>query len=85
MNNDQHETFRHMIDESLVGGISAEREQSLREHLGTCARMPGVSQRQQQGDSGLRRFFLRGGSNPSMPGFSRHSGDPRSQAAGVGR
>jgi hypothetical protein len=26
-----------MIDESLAGGISAEREQSLREHLDTCA------------------------------------------------
>jgi anti-sigma factor RsiW len=32
-----HESFQHMIDESLAGGISAEREQSLREHLDTCA------------------------------------------------
>ena len=37
MNIDHHETFQHMIDESLAGAISAEREQSLREHLGTCA------------------------------------------------
>jgi Putative zinc-finger len=37
MNIDHHETFQHMIDESLAGGISAEREQSLREHLDTCA------------------------------------------------
>ncbi len=37
MNNDHHESFRHMIDESLAGGISAEREHSLREHLDTCA------------------------------------------------
>ena len=37
MNTDHHESFQHMIDESLVGGISAEREQSLREHLDTCA------------------------------------------------
>jgi anti-sigma factor RsiW len=32
-----HESFQHMIDESLAGGLSAEREQSLREHLDTCS------------------------------------------------
>jgi Putative zinc-finger len=37
MNIDHHDRFQHMIDESLAGGISAEREQSLREHLDTCA------------------------------------------------
>jgi hypothetical protein len=37
MNIDHHESFQHMIDESLAGGISAEREQSLRDHLHTCA------------------------------------------------
>ncbi len=37
MNLDHHESFQHMIDESLAGGISAEREQSLRQHLDTCA------------------------------------------------
>jgi hypothetical protein len=37
MNIDQHESFHHMIDESLAGGISAERKQFLREHLDTCA------------------------------------------------
>jgi anti-sigma factor RsiW len=36
MNTDQHEGFRRMIDESLAGGIPAEREQSLREHLDNC-------------------------------------------------
>jgi len=36
MKNDHHENFRHMIDESLAGGISAEREQCLRGHLDTC-------------------------------------------------
>jgi len=36
MNVDHHESFQHMIDESLAGGISAAREQSLREHLDTC-------------------------------------------------
>jgi hypothetical protein len=34
---DHHETFRHMIDENLAGGNSADREQSLRQHLDTCA------------------------------------------------
>ena len=35
--NIDHESFQHMIDESLAGGISAEREKSLRDHLHTCA------------------------------------------------
>jgi anti-sigma factor RsiW len=34
---DHHERFQRMIDESLAGDISAEKEQSLREHLATCA------------------------------------------------
>jgi anti-sigma factor RsiW len=37
MSIDHHESFQHMIDESLAGGLSAEREHSLREHLGACA------------------------------------------------
>ena len=37
MNIDQHDSFQRMIDESLAGTISAEKEQSLREHLSTCA------------------------------------------------
>ena len=37
MNIDHHEGFQHMIDESLAATISAEKEQSLREHLATCA------------------------------------------------
>ena len=36
MNIDHHEGFQRMIDESLAAAISAEREQSLREHLATC-------------------------------------------------
>ena len=36
MNIHDHESFQHMIDESLAGGIAGEREQSLREHLDTC-------------------------------------------------
>jgi len=37
MNTDHHESFRRMIDESLAGAISAERERSLREHLDACS------------------------------------------------
>jgi hypothetical protein len=37
MNIDHHESFQRMIDESLAGVLSAEKEQSLREHLSTCA------------------------------------------------
>jgi hypothetical protein len=36
MNIEHHESFEHMIDESLAGAISTEREQALREHLGNC-------------------------------------------------
>ena len=36
MNIDFHEGFQRMVDESLAGTISAEKEQSLREHLSTC-------------------------------------------------
>ena len=34
---DHHESFQRMIDQTLAGAISAEKEQSLREHLSTCA------------------------------------------------
>jgi hypothetical protein len=37
MNIDHHGTFQRMIDESLAGVLSAEKEQSLRAHLSTCA------------------------------------------------
>jgi predicted anti-sigma-YlaC factor YlaD len=37
MNTDHHESFQRMIDESLAGVISAERERPLREHLDTCS------------------------------------------------
>jgi anti-sigma factor RsiW len=36
MNIDVHESFQRMVDESLAGTISADKEQSLREHLATC-------------------------------------------------
>ncbi len=37
MGSDGHERFRHMIDETLAGGIPVQEEQSLREHLQACA------------------------------------------------
>jgi hypothetical protein len=37
MNIEYHESFHHMIDESLAGAISVQRQQALREHLDTCA------------------------------------------------
>jgi len=36
MKMDHHESFQRAIDESLAGVISAEKAQSLREHLSTC-------------------------------------------------
>lgn len=37
MNPDRHESFQRMIDENLAGAVTVEKEQSLREHLVTCA------------------------------------------------
>jgi hypothetical protein len=34
---DHHDGLQRMIDESLAGALSAEKEQSLRDHLATCA------------------------------------------------
>lgn len=36
MGSDGHESFQHMIDETLAGGIPVHQEQSLREHLQAC-------------------------------------------------
>jgi hypothetical protein len=36
MNINHHKSFQRMIDESLAGVLSAEKEQALREHLSTC-------------------------------------------------
>jgi len=38
MKTNHHDTFQRMIDESLAGVLSAEKEQALREHLSTCGR-----------------------------------------------
>jgi anti-sigma factor RsiW len=37
MNLDHHEIFQRMIDQTLAGVISTEKEQALHEHLSTCA------------------------------------------------
>jgi anti-sigma factor RsiW len=37
MNINHHGTFERMIDESLAGVLSVDKEQRLREHLSTCA------------------------------------------------
>src|ERR1700761_3756551 len=36
MKMDPHERFKRMVDESLAGILSAEKEQTLREHLSAC-------------------------------------------------
>ncbi len=56
MNIDRHETFQQMIDEGLAGVISAEREQSLREHLDTCAQCQEYLGASNQVIAGLRGF-----------------------------
>jgi anti-sigma factor RsiW len=38
MNPHLHESFQHMIDESLAGSLSPESERSLRAHLDTCGK-----------------------------------------------
>jgi len=37
MNADGHELFQHMIDKTLAGEVSLQKENSLREHLQACA------------------------------------------------
>ncbi|WP_353072278.1 zf-HC2 domain-containing protein [Tunturiibacter gelidiferens] len=56
MNIDDHESFQHMIDESLAGSISAEREQSLREHLASCGPCQGYLSANNRVIAGLGGF-----------------------------
>ncbi len=37
MRSDSHEVFRHRIDEALAHGITAHEDQSLNEHIQSCA------------------------------------------------
>lgn len=82
MNNDHHEAFRHMIDESLAGGIPVEREHSLREHLDTCAPCQEYLSASNRVIAGLRGFsfkvdpslnarVLSSLSRPAQPGLRR--------------
>src|ERR1700683_1948679 len=58
MNIDHHESFQHMIDESLAGGIPAERKQSLRDHLDTCRRCQEYLSVGNRVIAGLGGFFF---------------------------
>jgi len=60
------------------GHISAEREQSLREHLDTCAPCQEYLSASNRGYRGRSAVVPLRWIQPSMPGFSRPSGDPRS-------
>jgi hypothetical protein len=55
---DHHEGFQRMIDESLVGVLSAEKEQSLREHLSTCAPCREYLSASNRVIAGLGGFFF---------------------------
>jgi hypothetical protein len=56
MSIDYHESFQRLIDESLADGISAEREQTLREHLDTCALCQEYLGASERVIAGLRGF-----------------------------
>ena len=64
MNIDHHQSFQRMIDESLAGAISAEKEQSLREHLSTCAPCQGYLSASNRVIAGLSGFSFE--VNPSL-------------------
>ena len=64
MNIDHHESFQRMIDESLAGAISAEKEQSLREHLSTCAPCKEYLSASNRVIAGLRGFSFE--ANPTL-------------------
>jgi len=53
---DHHESFQRMIDQSLAGAIPAEKEQSLREHLSTCAPCKEYLSASNRVIAGLRGF-----------------------------
>ena len=64
MNIDHHDTFQRMIDESLAGVLSAEKEQSLREHLSTCATCREYLSASNRVIAGLSGFFFE--ANPTL-------------------
>ena len=58
MNLDAHESFQRMIDQNLAGVISTEKEQSLREHLSTCASCKEYLSASNRVIAGLSGFFF---------------------------
>jgi hypothetical protein len=81
MNIDNHDNFRRMVDESLVGGLSHEKEQSLRQHLDTCVpcqRYLSASSRIIAGLSGFS-FEVDPTLNARVLASLRRSAEPRRQ------
>jgi hypothetical protein len=88
MNHDeQHETFRHMIDEGLAGGLSADREHSLREHLDSCVPCQEYLSASNRVIAGLRGFSfhvdaaLNARVLTALSGNTRKTGTPRPPVA----
>ncbi len=53
---DRHQEIRHIIDRSLVGAASSQEEQTLREHLLTCAACQEYLRASHQAIAGLGGF-----------------------------
>ena len=53
---DRHQEIRHIIDRSLVGGVSLQEEQTLREHFLTCAPCQEYLNASQRAIAGLGGF-----------------------------
>jgi anti-sigma factor RsiW len=64
MNLDDHESFQRMIDQTLAGVISTEKEHSLREHLSTCASCKEYLSASNRVIAGLRGFSFK--VNPAL-------------------
>jgi len=58
MNLNFHESFQRMIDESLAGSISAEKERLLRDHLSTCVPCQEYLSASNRVIAGLSGFFF---------------------------
>jgi hypothetical protein len=64
MSGDHHEGFQRMIDESLAAALSAEKTQSLREHLATCIPCQEYLSASRRVIAGLRGFSFE--ANPTL-------------------
>jgi predicted anti-sigma-YlaC factor YlaD len=63
---DRHQEIRHIIDRSLVGAASSQEEQTLREHLPSCAACQGYLKASHQAIAGLEGFSFE--VNPDLHG-----------------